>query len=96
MKLLKVFIIAALFSAGLIGMSMAGHYHHGYGMKMSAMSDLDTNRDGSISFEEFNAPNTEKMKKAFKMLDTDSDNVISEAEWDDFLRVHGYGSTSEG
>jgi Ca2+-binding EF-hand superfamily protein len=38
---------------------------------------------------------TEKLKSGFKMLDTNSDEVISKKEWDEFLRVHGFEKKSE-
>jgi Ca2+-binding EF-hand superfamily protein len=65
-------------------------------MKMSEMSEIDSNNDGEITFDEFSAPTTEKLKGSFKMLDTNNDDVISQEEWDEFLRVHGFEKKSEG
>ena len=65
-------------------------------MKMSEMSEIDSNNDGEITFDEFSAPTTEKLKGSFKMLDTNDDDVISKEEWDEFLRVHGFEKKSEG
>ena len=65
-------------------------------MKMSEMSEIDSNNDGDITFDEFSAPTTEKLKGSFKMLDTNDDDVISQEEWDEFLRVHGFEKKSEG
>ena len=65
-------------------------------MKMSEMSEIDSNNDGEITFDEFSAPTTEKLKGSFKMLDTNDDDVISQEEWDEFLRVHGFEKKSEG
>ena len=85
-----------LLIVGLVSGSIAGHYHHGYNMGMSDMSEIDSNQDGTVTFDEFAAPHTEKIKSAFRMLDTNNDEVISEAEWDEFLKVHGYDKGSKG
>ena len=89
-KIVIVFLAVFFLFAALISGSMAGHYHHGCG-DMSNMSDMDSNQDGQITFDEFSAPHMEKYKSAFKMLDTNNDEVISKEEWDEFLKVHGYG-----
>lgn len=82
------FAVFVLF-AGLISGSIAGHHYHGWSMDMCEMSELDSNKDGNITFEEFSAPSTGKLKSAFNMLDTDNDDLISSKEWDEFLKVHG-------
>ena len=97
MKRLLILTLLALFSvAGFVGGSFAGHGHHSYGMKMNEMSELDSNNDNSITFDEFSAPTVERLKSGFKMLDTNNDEVISKEEWDEFLRVHGYEAPSKG
>jgi Ca2+-binding EF-hand superfamily protein len=82
--------------AGLVSTSFAGHNYHGYGMKMSEMSEMDRNNDGEITFDEFSAPATERLKSGFKMLDINNDDIISQEEWDEFLRAHGFEEKSEG
>lgn len=89
-------LFAIMMIAGLVSGSIAGHNYHGYSMKMSEMSEIDGDSDGKITFEEFSAPTTEKLKSGFKMLDTNSDEVISKEEWDEFLRVHGFDKESKG
>jgi hypothetical protein len=42
--------------AALSTVSMAGHNYHEYSMKMSEMSEMDRNGDGTITFDEFSAP----------------------------------------
>ncbi len=79
-----------LLTAGLVAGSIAGHSYHGYGMKMNEMSNIDSNNDNAITFDEFSAPTIERLKSGFKMLDTDNDDVISKKEWEEFLKVHGY------
>ena len=95
----KIFIapfFAVLLIAGLVSGTIAGHNYHGYGMKMNEMSDIDSNADGTITFDEFSAPTVEKLKSGFDMLDTNNDEKISSEEWDEFLRVHGIEKNSEG
>ena len=95
-KLFLVSVLSSMFIVGLVSTSIAGHNYHGYGMKMNEMSEIDSNNDGEITFDEFSAPTTEKLKSGFKMLDTNEDDVISKDEWDEFLRVHGFEKKSEG
>ena len=89
-------LFAIILVAGLVGGSIAGHNYHGYKMKMSEMSEVDSNNDGEITFDEFSAPTNEKLKSGFKMLDTNNDEVISKEEWKEFLRVHGMDKKTEG
>ncbi len=104
MKKLIIISIATVFIvAGLLGISMAGHYHHGYGhgyhgygMGMRNMTDLDGDKNGTITFDEFSAPQTDRLMSAFKMLDTNNDNVIDKDEWNAFLKVHGIEPPTEG
>ena len=88
-------VFFAILIVGLVSSAIAGHNYHGYGMKMSEMSEIDSNNDGEITFDEFSAPTIEKLKSGFEMLDTNSDEVISKEEWDEFLRVHGFEKKSE-
>lgn len=96
---MKKLVITSIFStiliAGLVGASIAGYNYHGHGMKMSEMSEIDNNNDGEITFDEFSAPTMEKLEGSFKMLDANNDDVISEEEWNEFLRVHGFEKNSE-
>ena len=95
-KLHTMLSLSVILIVGLVSAAIAGHNYHGYGMKMSEMSEIDRNNDGEITFDEFSAPTTEKLKSGFEMLDTNSDEVISKEEWDEFLRVHGFEKKSEG
>ena len=89
-KLLLNTLFAIVLIAGLASGSSAGHYYHGSGMQMSEMSEIDSNEDGMITFDEFSAPSVERLKSGFDMLDSDNDKKISEEEWEEFLRVHGF------
>ena len=80
---------------GFVGGSMAGHHYHGCGY-MRDMSDLDSNEDGIITFDEYSAPYIKKHQSAFGMLDTNNDDLIDQDEWDKFLEMHGYDASSKG
>ena len=91
--------LTLLVSAFLVGLivngAIAGHNYHGYGMKMTEMSEIDSNEDGVVTFEEFSAPTVDKLKSGFRMLDTNGDKMISGEEWDEFLKIHGFEKRSE-
>ena len=81
--------------AGLVSGTMAGYGYHGHGMAMGDMSKLDGNADSKITFDEFSAPQVDRLRSAFNMLDTDKDGFISKQEYDEFLKVHGYDVSSD-
>ena len=95
-KLIFLTIASAVVIAGFSGVSTAGQYHHGCsGMKMSELSEMDTDNDGVLSFEEFSAPRMERYKSAFDMLDSSGNGEIDQDEWTNFIEKHGYGEKSE-
>ena len=87
--------LALILGLAMVSGSMAGGNYHGHGMGMREMSDMGSNDDGAISFEEFKAPTVERLKGGFDMLDTDNDGEIDQKEWDNYLRIHGYEGSSE-
>ena len=87
--------LAVIFGLGMVSGSMAGGNYHGHGMGMSEMSDMDSNEDGAITFEEFKAPTVERLRGGLDMLDTDNDGEIDQKEWDNYLRIHGYEVSTE-
>jgi hypothetical protein len=94
-NILLMFTFAVILSLGIISGPMAGGNYHGHGMGMSEMTDMDSNDDGAITFEEFKAPTIERLKSGFDMLDTDNDGEIDQTEWDNYLRIHGYEVSSD-
>jgi len=88
-------LFAIMLIAGLVSGSIAGHNYHGYGMQMSEMSEIDSNDDGTITFDEFSAPTVDRLKSGFDMLDTDNDGKIDQKEWDEYLKVHGFNVESK-
>lgn len=95
-SVIKILTLVFILGLGMVSGSMAGGNYHGHGMGMSEMSDMDSNDDGAISFEEFKAPTVERLRSGFDMLDTDNDGEIDQTEWDNYLRIHGYEVSTEG
>jgi Ca2+-binding EF-hand superfamily protein len=96
-KLTLITIVSATFIFGIASLSMAGHHYNGCsGMKMSDLSTMDTDNDGVINMDEFAEPHMEKYRGWFKVLDTNEDGFLSQEEWEEFRRVHGYSEKSEG
>ena len=96
--LLKIFyalVISGVLTGALVAGAIAGHSYHGYGMKMTEMSEVDSNEDGVVTFEELSAPTVDKLKRGFKMLDTNDNKMISGEEWDEFLKVHEFEKRSD-
>ena len=94
-KLLLTPMFAAMMIAGLASGSIAGYNYHGSSMQMSEMSAIDSDGDGTITFDEFSAPTVDRLKSGFDMLDTDNDGKIDQKEWDEYLKVHGINVGSE-
>ena len=95
-SILIISFLTVVLTAGLVSGTMAGYSYHGYGMKMGDMSSIDGNNDNQITFEEFSASSLDRLRSAFNMLDTDNDGFISQSEYNEFLKVHGYDVPSEG
>ena len=81
-----IFLAIALFLGAVIN-AHAGP--HGYMMFNSDISNMDTNNDGMVSFEEYSALHSDKLRWGFKALDTDNDGSISANEWETFIKMHG-------
>jgi hypothetical protein len=90
-----VLLLAFVSMAGPAGESIAGNSYHGYGMQMNEMSVMDSNGDGTITFDEFSAPTVDRLKSGFDMLDTDNSGKIDQKEWDEYLKVHGFDVGSD-
>lgn len=81
-----IFAAAALALAGI-------HGADGLGMFTKDLGEMDTNADTLVTFDEYEAFHSRNLKAAFDMLDANSDNVIDDEEWTQFLNVHGMGKT---
>lgn len=51
-------------------------------------TQMDTNNDGSVTWEEFSAFYPNMKKPAFEAVDTNGDQLISHEEWDAFRGEH--------
>ena len=94
MKTLIMIPVMAIFLgfALLIGAVLnAQAGHHGYSMFSPNISEMDNNNDGVVSFEEYSAYHSEKLRWSFNAIDADNDGSISAGEWDTFLKMHGVG-----
>ena len=50
---------------------------------------MDTNEDGSVTWEEFSAALPSMKQKAFETIDADKDGRLSRMEWSAFSSQHG-------
>ena len=91
MKNIGLTLVLAIAALTLPFIAFAGHHYGGHGnMNMVwDMTALDKDSDGVLTFEEFIAPNVEKWRSGFGMIDTNGDGEVGVDEWDAFLDVHG-------
>ncbi len=91
MALKKLIFILVVSLISLPTLAFASHHYGGHYGKMNSwnMTELDSDGDGLLSFEEFVAPRTERWQAGFDGIDTDQDGLISEEEWNTFLEMHG-------
>ncbi len=52
------------------------------------ISDMDGNKNGSISFEEFKAAFPSIRPNVFSILDKNQDGQLNKAEWQSFQEMH--------
>ena len=75
----------------LVGLLLNVHAkHQGGSMYGSKLSQMDTNKDNAVSFEEYSAFHEAQLRWSFKAVDTDNDGLISQGEWNEFLKMHGF------
>ncbi len=54
----------------------------------TGFQDMDTDKSGKVSFEEFKAVFPRTSQSGFNILDKDVDNQLNEAEWNAFKAAH--------
>ena len=89
-KYMSITVVALIIIVGLILNVHASH--HAGAMFSPKLSDMDTNNDNSIAFDEYSAFHEAQLRWSFKAIDTDNDGLISESEWNEFLKMHGFVS----
>lgn len=92
MKTYAVTLIGLILALTIPTVTLASHHGggHGYGCgKMNwDMSELDTDNDGVLTFEEYSSPNAKKWRSGFDMIDTNGDGEVDGDEWKTFLDMH--------
>ncbi|MGA9536715.1 MAG: hypothetical protein WBR24_12470 [Desulfobacterales bacterium] len=86
------YTLITLLSALLIAsISFAGYHYDGHGWMMSTwdMTEMDSNQDKMLSFEEYSDSYQKSLSESFNMIDTNQDGMIDESEWTKILEVHG-------
>jgi|GEM_PF-7007067 len=86
-------LLALLMGAGLVhadcGKSHAKSNPHNMGkIASTGFQDMDTDKSGNVSFEEFKAVFPKTSQAGFNILDKDVDNQLNEAEWNAFKDAH--------
>lgn len=59
-------------------------------------STMDTDKNGVVSWEEFQVGYPQMRKPAFDAIDADADGKITHEEWDTFRSRHGEGGKGMG
>jgi Ca2+-binding EF-hand superfamily protein len=59
------------------------------------MDNLDLDKNGTLSFEEFGGSQLERLRAAYNMLDSNEDGELDLDEWNEFLKVHGKTSVND-
>ena len=85
---MAIFSAIALFVGSVVTVQ-AGH--HGHSMFKANLNEMDSNEDGVVSFDEYDAFHSEQLRWSFDAIDLDNDGAISENEWNQFLKMHGVG-----
>lgn len=95
MKLFSIFVslMALLLSVGPVhadcGKSHGKENPHQMGrISNTDFADIDADKDGSVSFDEFKAVFPKTSQAGFNMLDKDGDARLNETEWEAFKDAH--------
>jgi Ca2+-binding EF-hand superfamily protein len=81
------FLAALLISS----VAIAGHHYGGHGHMMPSwnMTEMDTDQDGFLTFDEFSDTYQKKLRGDFDMIDENEDGLIDKDEWTKLMEVHG-------
>lgn len=64
------------------------NYHKTGRISGLEFDEMDTDKSGTLSFEEFKAVFPSTSQAGFGTLDTNKDSQLSEGEWDNFKQMH--------
>jgi hypothetical protein len=96
-RITTISAIAIIFAIALVFSSTqsvnAGH--HGCSMFTAGVADMDSNSDGTISFDEYASYYSQQLRWSFDAIDADNDGFISNSEWELFLKMHGFSKNYE-
>jgi hypothetical protein len=83
MTLLSAILIASI--------SFAGYNNAGHGCMLSTwnMTEMDTDQDEVLSFEEYSDSYQESLSESFKIIDTNQDGMVDKDEWNKLREIHG-------
>ena len=59
--------------------------------KVDKFTQMDTNKDNKVTYEEFKAFYPNMREEAFAVIDKNGDKAIDRAEWDEFVSNHSSG-----
>ncbi|MBD5539483.1 MAG: EF-hand domain-containing protein [Desulfovibrio sp.] len=76
------------------GAHKAGHAAHA--MAGDRFAAMDSNGDGKVVIEEFQAARPGMSERAFAVIDSNGDGAIERAEWDVFMKGHAAGVPPQG
>ena len=88
---MKQWMLAALVGLMVCGTAVAAPMG---GSTEDRFDRMDANKDGKVSWEEFEAAMPQMRKSAFEAIDADKNGLIDRTEWDSFRKDHGQSGMS--
>lgn len=87
--ILIVLFMTTLALAGNYHQGYGNHHGCGYGIDNFAMDQIDGDKDGGLTFEEFGKKQMERVRSTFDAIDANKDGEVDEMEWTELMRMHG-------
>ena len=75
----------------IFSVAYAGHHYSGHGHMTNSwnMTEMDTDQDGFLTFDEFSYTPQKQLRGDFDMIDENEDGMIDKDEWTKLLEAHG-------